>query len=150
MDDAARGLIAMINLTTKGEGALCKTFYQKFGKEALPLVNGAMSQGGVEWGKIMQQSIPVKSMKAVAEQSKAMDAMMGLGMEMVEVSDNILHFKISRCPFGLEGSSKELCEAAMAVDEKRLSIFFGQGIDMKILHTVAAGDKQCEVVFSKK
>ena len=150
MEDAAKGLIAMTNLLCKGQGALCKAFYQKYGREALPIINGVMSQGGVEWGKIMQRTIPFKSMQAIAEQSKAMDAMMGLGMEMVNVSDNMLHFKISKCPFGLEGASRELCEAAMAMDEKRFGVFFGQGIDMKILKTVAAGDRQCELVFAKK
>jgi hypothetical protein len=73
-----------------------------------------------------------------------------MGMEMVELSDDNMHFKMSKCPVGLEGTSRELCEAAMAVDEKRYSTFFGQGIEMKILRTVAAGDRQCEVIFAKK
>ena len=78
--------------------------------------------------------------------------MMGsmMGMEMVELSDDKMHFKMLSCPLGLEGTSRELCEAAMAVDEKRYSTFFGQGVEMKILRTVAAGDKQCEVIFAKK
>jgi len=28
--------------------------------------------------------------------------------------------------------------------------FLGQEVDMKILKSVAAGDKECEVIFSKK
>ncbi len=148
MEDATKGLISMVMLSFGSEGALCKAFYQKYGKEALPIINGVMSHAGVEWGKLMQQSIPIKSMKAVAEQQKMMGPLMG--MEMVELSDDNMRFKMSKCPLGLEGTSRELCEAAMAVDEKRYSTFFGQGIEMKILRTVAAGDKQCEVIFAKK
>jgi hypothetical protein len=150
MEAVNRELMAMSILLTKGQGALCKAFYQKFGKEALPLLTGVMSNVGNEWGKMMQKSLPVKSMMAVAEQTKLMGSMMGLGTEMLEVSDDNLHFKMSKCPFGFEGTSRDLCEAAMIIDEEKISIFLGQRVDMKILKTVAAGDKQCEIVFSIK
>jgi predicted hydrocarbon binding protein len=150
MEDTAKQLVSMVSMMTRMQGALCKAFYQKYGKEALPIVNGVMSQAGVQWGKMMQQTLPVKSMKSIAEQLKVMGAMMAMGTEIVDVSDDMVHFKVSNCPFGIEGTSRELCEAAMAADEKRLSTFFGKGIDMKILETVAAGDKQCDIVFSKK
>jgi predicted hydrocarbon binding protein len=150
MEAVNRELMAMSILLTKGQGALCKAFYQKFGKEALPIVNGVMSHVGNEWGKMMQNSLPNKSMIAVAEQTKLIGTMMGLGTEMLEVSNDNMHFKMSKCPFGLEGTSRQLCEAAMIIDEKKISIFLGQGVDMKILKTVAAGDEQCEIVFSIK
>jgi len=150
MDNATRGLVSMLMFSFNGEGALCKAFYQKYGKDALPVIQEVMSRGGIEWGKMMQQTIPVKSMKAVAEQMSAMVPMMGATMETIEVSDDMVHSKISKCPIGLEGTSRELCEAAMAVDQVRMSTFFGQPVDMKILQTVAAGDKQCEFIFSKK
>jgi hypothetical protein len=150
MEAVNKELMAMAILLTKGQGALCKAFYQKFGKESLPLLNGVMSQVGNEWGKMMQKSLPVKSMTAVAEQTKSIGSMMGLGTEMLEVSDANIHFKMSKCPFGLEGTSRELCEAAMIIDEEKISVFLGQGVDTKILQTVAAGDEQCEIVFSIK
>ena len=150
MDNATRGLVSMLMLMSNGEGALCKAFYRKFGKDALPVIKEVMTQGGVEWGKIMQQTIPVKSMTAITQQTSAMGSMMGIGIETVEASDNMIHNKLSKCPLGLEGTSRELCEAVMAIDHQRISTFFGQPIDMQILQTVAAGDKQCEFIFSKK
>jgi predicted hydrocarbon binding protein len=140
----------MLNLLSVEVGPFGKAFYQKYGKEALPIIAGVVSHGGVEWGKIMQQNVRVKSMKSAGEQQKLMSAMMGYGIEMVEVSDDKLHFKIAHCPFGIEGTSKELCEAMMTMDEKRMSTFLEQEVEVKILHSVAAGDKQCEVIFSKK
>jgi predicted hydrocarbon binding protein len=94
--------------------------------------------------------MPVKDMKDVGELFKMMDLTMDLGLELIEVSDDMMHFKMPKCVLGIEGTSKELCEAMMATDTKMLSTLLGQEVEMKILKSVAAGDKECEVIFSKK
>jgi len=38
----------------------------------------------------------------------------------------------------------------MTSDAKMVSTLLGQEIEMKILKSIAAGDKECEVIFSKK
>lgn len=131
-------------------GALVKAFYKRYGKEALPIITEVMSQGGVGWGKIMQQMGPVKGMKGVGEAYKRMASMMGLKMEVVELSDKASHFKTSQCSLGIEGASKELCEAMMAADKKAMSTLLGQEVELKILKCIAAGDKECEIIFSRK
>ncbi len=140
----------MFNLLSMQMGAFGQAFHGKYGKEALPVIAGVVSQGGVEWGKIMQQNLRTRSMKAAAEQQIMMDSMMGLGMEIMEHSENKLHFKVLKCPFGIERTSKELCEAMMVMDEKRMSTYLGQEVEVKILKSLAAGDKNCEVIFVKK
>jgi len=150
MEDAAKGFAPMMKQMFMGMGALSKAFYQKYGKEALPIITEVASQGGVEHGKIMQQMTPARGMKAVGESLKMMGSMMGMEMEMVELSDDAIHFKTPRCLLGIEGTSKELCEAMMNSDKKMVGTFLGQEVDMKILKSVAAGDKECEVIFSKK
>jgi predicted hydrocarbon binding protein len=140
----------MLNLISVEVGALSKAFYLKYGNEALPVIVGVVSQCGMEWGKIMQQTMPKRSMKAAGEGQKMMGEMMGYGIELVELSDDKLHFKIAHCPFGIEGTSKELCEAMMTMDEKRMSTFLGKDVCVEVLQTLAAGDKLCEVIFSKK
>jgi hypothetical protein len=150
MEDTAKQMVSMVSMLTRMQGALCKSFYQKYGKDAVPIVKGVMSQAGAQWGQMMQQTIPVKSMRPIAEQLKNLSVMMSMGAEIIEVSDEIVRFKVAHCPFGLEGTSRELCEAAMAADEKRLKVFFGPSAEMQILQTVAVGDKQCDVIFSKK
>ena len=47
-------------------------------------------------------------------------------------------------------SCVELCEAMMTADKKMFSSLLGQEMDMKILKSIAAGDKECEVVISIK
>ena len=150
MEEAAKGFAPMMKLMFMGLGALSKAFYEKYGKEALPIITEVASRGGVEYGKIMQQTMPAKGMKAVGESFKMMDSMMGMGTEIVELSDDTFHFKVSQCPLGIEGTSKELCEAMMTMDKKMMSTFLGQEVEMKILKSVAAGDEKCEVVYSTK
>jgi predicted hydrocarbon binding protein len=71
-------------------------------------------------------------------------------MEIVKVSDDMLHFKVSTCPMCIQGTSQELCEAMMNTDKKMVSTLLGKEINIKIPKSVAAGDKYCEVIFSKK
>ncbi len=44
-------------------------------------------------------------------------------------------------PLGIEGTSKELCEAIMTLDEKRMSTFLGKAVGAKILKSIAAQDQ---------
>jgi hypothetical protein len=150
MEDLARGFGPMMRQMFLGMGALSKAFYQKYGKEALPTITEVASQGGMEYGKIMQQMMPARGMKTVGESLKMMGSMMGMEMEMMELSDNVIHFKTRQCPLGIDGTSKQLCEAMMTNDRKMVGAFLGQEVDMKIPKSVAAGDKECEVIFSKK
>jgi predicted hydrocarbon binding protein len=150
MEDAAKGYAPMMKLMFMGMGALSKAFYEKYGKEAIPIITEVASQGGEEYGKMMQQMTPAKGMKAAGELFKVMDSMMGMGTEIIELSDDAMHFKVSQCPLGIEATSKELCEAMMTNDKKMLSTFLGQEVEMKILKSLAAGDKECEVIYSIK
>jgi len=97
----------------------------------------------------MQKMMPVKDMKDVGELFKMMDSMMEMGMEIIELSDHAIHFKMPKCVLGIRGTSKELCEAMMASDTKTVSTLLEQEVETKIPKSVAAGDKECEVIFSK-
>jgi len=131
-------------------GDLCRAFYEKNRKEALPIITEISRKSGAERAEIMQKMMPVKDMKDVGELFKMMDSMMEMGMEIIELSDDAIHFKMPKCILGIEGTSKELCEAMMVSDTKMVSTLLGQEVEMKILKSIAAGDKQCEVIFSKK
>ena len=71
-------------------------------------------------------------------------------MELMEVSDDTIHFKLPQCVLGIQGTSRELCEAMMNADEHMLNNLLRREVDMEILKTVAAGDNECEVKFSIK
>ncbi|MCW4037460.1 MAG: hypothetical protein NWF13_01860 [Candidatus Bathyarchaeota archaeon] len=94
--------------------------------------------------------MPVKNMEDVGELFKMMETMMDMKMEIIELSDDMIHFKTSTCPMGIEGASKELCEAMMTSDKMMLSTLLGQEMESKITESVAAGDECCEVIISVK
>ena len=150
MEQQAQALASMLKLMMMGMGALNKAFYQKYGKDALPIITEVMGQGGVEWGKIMQQMAPDKNIKVIGEMLKTMGSTMGMGVELIESPNDTLHFKMAQCPMGIEGTSRELCEAMMTNDKKMTETLLGQEVETKIIKSVAAGDKECEVIFSKK
>ena len=143
-------LMSMIKVVLTAMSNSNKAFYRKYGKEALPVIAGVMDQTGADWGKIMQQMSADRTMQSVAQLWLASGAAMGMGTEIVKVSDHSMHYQQSHCALGLEGTSRELCEAMMNIDRRRVSTFLGQEIDMNILKTRAAGDDKCEVVFSAK
>jgi predicted hydrocarbon binding protein len=131
-------------------GELCKAFYEKDGKEALPIITEVSSKSGAAQAEMMQKMMPTKDMKGLAELYKMMDSMMEMGTEIIELTDDKIHFKVPKCIVGIEGTSKELCEAVMTSDLKMASTLLGQEMDMNIVKSIAAGDKACEIIFSKK
>ena len=150
MEEAVQTFGPMMRHMFEGLGALSKAFYEKYGNEALPIISGVATEGGVRQGEMMQKMMPAKGMKDIAEMLKMMGAMMGIEMEIIELSDDTLHFKGPKCMLGIEGTSKRLCEAMMNSDKNMMSTLLGREVEMKILKSVAAGDKECEVIFSKK
>jgi predicted hydrocarbon binding protein len=148
MEETAK-FAPIMQLAMKGSGAFAKAFYQRYGKEALPIISGVMSQNGVEWGKMAQQMVPAKGMRAYAESLRMISSIMGMEVEVVELSDDKLHFKGSTCPLGIEGTSRELCEAMMDFDKSWMGTFLEQEGRINVLKCVAAGDEICEVIESK-
>jgi predicted hydrocarbon binding protein len=150
MEQAAQGFAPMMKHMFLGLGAMSRAFYEKCGDEALPIITEGARKNGVGQAEIMQKMMPVKSMKDIGEMLKMMGGMMGMEMEIIELSDDTLHFKGPKCMLGIEGTSKGLCEAMMNSDRSMMSTLLGREVEMKVLKSVAAGDKECEVIFSKK
>jgi len=148
MEEAVQTFGPMMRHMFAGLGALSRAFYDKCGDEALPIITEGARKNGVGQAEIMQKMMPVKSMKDIGEMLKMMGAMMGMEMEIIELSDETLHFKGPKCMLGLEGTSRGLCEAMMNSDKSMMSTLLGREVEMKVLKSVAAGDKECEVIFS--
>ena len=150
MEQAAQTFGPMMSLMFEGLGAMSRAFYEKCGNEALPIIAEGARKSGARQAEIMQKMMPVKSMKDIGEMLKMMGGMMGMEMEIVELSDDTLHFKGPKCMLGIQGTSKGLCEAMMNSDKSMMSTLLGREVEMKVLKSVAAGDNECEVVFSRK
>lgn len=150
MQEAAQGASPMTKIMMMGLGGLSKAFYNRYGDDALPIITEVMSQGGAETGKLMKEMAPVKDMQGFSETFKMMAAMLGADIETVELSDDKFRFKAFRCPLGIDGTSKGLCEAIMTHDAKMASALLGQEMELNVIKAIAAGDKECDVVFTIK
>lgn len=146
MEEAAKVFGPMFMHMYAMMGALCKAFYEKFGDEALPIIAKISEESGAKSAMMMQSMLRSKDMKGIAELFKMWE-MMGMKFEILEVTDDKLHFKSPKCLLGIENTSKDLCEAMMTSDKAMMSTLLGKGVKVKILKTVAAGDEYCEVVF---
>ena len=146
----ARNSRPMMEHTFGMMGDFCRAFYEKNGKEALPIITEVASKGGVERAEIMQKMMPVKNMNDVGELFKMMDSTMDMGIEIVEVSDDTIHFKMPKCVPNIEGTSRELCEAMMTSDASMVSTLLGKEVETNIPKSLAAGDRECEVIISLK
>jgi predicted hydrocarbon binding protein len=150
LEEAAKSFGPMMKLMYNMVGDLCSAFYKKYGKDALPTISAVSAKYGAPNAKLVQKMMPIKNMKDIAEMYKMMFTMIGEKMEIVKVSDDTLHFKVSTCPMCIQGTSQELCEAMMTTDKKMVATLLDQQINIKVPKSVAAGDKYCEVIFSKK
>jgi hypothetical protein len=128
-------------------GDFIKAFYEKTGQASLPIITKISENAGVKMAGITGKMASIRNMNDAGEMYGMMDSLLELGIQPVEYTENICHFKLKRCPYGLEGTSKELCEAMMAMDKKILSTLLGKDIEMQIPQSIAIGDKICEVVF---
>ena len=130
-------------------GALGKAFYEKYGDDALPIITEVMGETGAAGGKLAKGMLKGEGMKAMGEMF-GMFSMLGFDFQMIEVSDDTLHFKSSKCPLCVEGTSRGLCEAMMSSDKQMISTIIGEEVDMEIPKSLAVGDEYCEVIFKTK
>jgi hypothetical protein len=150
LEEAAKSFGPMMKLMYNMMGDMCIAFYKKYGKDALPTISAISGKYGEPMAKLAQKMMPIKNLKDVAGMYNMMFGMIGERFDVVKVSDDTLHFKVSTCPMCLEGTSKELCEAMMQTDRKMVGTLVGHPINIGIIKSVAARDKYCEVTFSKK
>jgi len=146
----AKAFTPMILNNFRTMGALSRAFYEKYGEEALPVISKVMGESGVEGAKIAQSRLKGEGMRAVGELFK-MYEMFDLPVEIMKLTDDLIHFRHAPpCPFGLEGTAKELCKAVETRGERMVSTILGEAAEAKVIKCVAAGDEYCEVIYAKK
>jgi hypothetical protein len=136
------------NNPIEAQGMLIKEFYKEFGKEALPIIEDVCRKQGRALGLKIMKKVPDNKLSTVARAfSKSFDPNF---VKIISNSDKIFHIQGTMCPFGLENTSRELCEAVMAIDHEYFREAVSDKIDLKILKTVAAGDIHCDTIYTLK
>lgn len=129
----------------EAQGLLIKAIYERFGQEALPIIKDICARQGFSLGLKIKDKLPDNKLSTVAAAfTKSFDQNL---VKVISVSDESFHIRGTKCPFGLENTSRELCEAVMSIDREYFRAAVSEKIDLKINKTVAAGDDYCDTSY---
>lgn len=136
------------NNPIEAQGMLIKAFYRKFGKEALPIIKEICAKQGQALGLKIKKKLPDSKLSTVAKAfSQSYDPN---DVKVVSVSDKKFQIQGTKCPFGLENTSRELCEAVMKIDHEYFRTAVSEKIILKVEKTVAGGDSYCDTIYELK
>ncbi|NVM31012.1 MAG: hypothetical protein HWN65_19380 [Candidatus Helarchaeota archaeon] len=130
----------------EAQGLLIKEIYEKFGKDVLPIVEDVLGRQGTVLGLKAKKKIQDNRLSTVAKLfTKNWDPAF---VKVVSVSDEKFHIQGTKCPFGLENTARELCEAVMAIDREYFFTATDGKTHLEISKTVAAGDPFCDTIYT--
>ncbi|TFG00893.1 MAG: hypothetical protein EU541_00860 [Promethearchaeota archaeon] len=136
------------NNPIEAQGMLIKAFYKKFGKEALPIIRDMCGRQGRALGLKIKNKVPNTKLSTVAKAFS--DSYDPNDIDVITISDETFRIQGTKCPFGLEGTSRELCEAVMEIDHEYFRTAVNEKITLKIKRTLAAGDSRCDAIYELK
>ncbi|MEN6473353.1 MAG: L-2-amino-thiazoline-4-carboxylic acid hydrolase [Syntrophaceae bacterium] len=130
----------------EAQGYLIKAVYERFGDEALPIIADVLAKQGCSLGLKIKAKLPDNRLSTVAAAfTKSFDPNL---VKVISVSDEEFQIQGTKCPFGLENTSRELCEAVMAIDHAYFRAAVSDSISLEIKQTVAAGDAFCDTIYT--
>jgi len=133
---------------TEAQGMLIKAIYEKFGKESLPVIKDILGKQGRALGLKIRKKIPDNKLSTVAKAfSQSYDPKL---VNVVAMTDEKFQIQGTTCPFGLENTSRELCEAVMEINYQYFLKVVSDKIRLKIIKSVAEGDSCCDTVYELK
>ncbi len=132
----------------EAQGMLMKAFYEKFGKEALPIIKEICGKQGRALGLKIKNKLSNNKLSTVAKAfSQSYDPN---NVKVMFLSDEKFRIQGTKCPFGLENTSRELCEAAMEIDYEYFRTAVSDKIKLTIYRSVADGDARCDTTYKLK
>ncbi|MFX1329908.1 MAG: L-2-amino-thiazoline-4-carboxylic acid hydrolase [Promethearchaeota archaeon] len=132
----------------EAQGLLIKAVYEKFGGKILPIIKDVCRKQGKSLGQKIKKTIPNNKLSTVAKAfSKSFDQKF---VKIISISDEKFQIQGTKCPFGLENTSRELCEAVMVIDHEYFREAVNNKIKLKIHKTIAAGDPYCDTIYELK
>ena len=133
------------------EGELCKLFYQRFGNEALPIIEAVFHEWGITIGERLKAKMPARGLKAAIETYMAPVMDREPKPEIIECSDKKFEANIFTCPYRLNGAGRPLCEAMTAMDRAILEALIKGEVENRVLKTLAdpGGECCCGIITPK-
>ncbi len=132
----------------EAQGMLIKAFYEMVGKEALPIIREICAKQGRALGLKIRKKLPNNKLSTVAKAfSESFDPN---HVKVITITDDKFQIQGTQCPFGLENTSRELCEAVMEIDHEYFRTAVSDKIKLNIIRTVAEGDSCCDTIYELK
>ena len=132
----------------EAQGMLIKAIYEKFGTNALSIIKDICRKQGRAVGLKISKKLSNNKLSTVAKaSSKSYDPE---DIKVIKISDKEFQIQGNECPFGLENTSRELCEAVMEIDAEYFRIAVDENIELRIIKTVAEGDSYCDTIYELK
>ncbi len=133
---------------TEAQGLLIKAFYEKCGDAILPVINNILGRQGCALGLKVKGKLTDCNLSTVAKAfTKNFDP---ATINVVSVSDDKFQIQGTICPFGLENTSRQLCEAVMAIDREYFFAATDGKTTLEIIKTRADGDPICDTLYTIK
>ena len=130
---------------TEAQGLLIKAFHEKCGDDVLPVIDNILGRQGRALGLKVKNKLPDCHLSTVATAfTKNFDP---TTINVVSISDKKFHIQGTTCPFGLENTSRQLCEAVMAIDREYFFAATDGKTTLEIIKTRAAGDSICDTLY---
>lgn len=126
-------------------GKMCARLYEEFGDRALDVIREVYGSYGFEIGAGLQRKWRPENLKDAASIFFMLCEKAGLPYHY-ELKEETLLWDGYKCPFGLEDTSRPVCEAMMRMDVEMLRALMGleKGqVELTIEKTLAAGDEYC-------
>ncbi len=132
----------------EAQGLLIKAIFNKFGRKSLSVIKDVCKIQGRALGLKITKKLPDNRLSTVAKAfSKSLDPK---SVKVISISDEKFQIQGTKCPFCLENTSRELCEATMAIDHEYFRTAVDNHIELKIIKTLAAGDPYCDTIYELK
>ena len=129
-------------------GSIAKAVDKKFGAAGRDVLRQVMSEDGAALGESLKPMCPGKDFKSVGTFLPQAMNMLGVENE-VKLNEEEVTVTGSKCPYGLEGTNRELCEAMMAFVEAATNAI-SPDVTLEVVKTVAAGDPLCQFSFKAR
>ena len=137
------------NLAYQGLAMMSQLFYEKLGKEAIPIIKKVWYEMGLASGKKLKGRKSTHDFKSAAiiicERTKRNGA-----IGTYEISDELYHITSDigyKCDVGLEDAGCDICEAVMSINQGQFKSICDCDVEMNIVRSRAASDDCCEITF---
>jgi hypothetical protein len=130
-------------------GKLCVSLYEEFGDACLPIIAKTYAEYGYDLGCGLRNKWKPKDFETIGIHFMDMCNAAGLPTS-VQVEGNTAYWEGRKCPFGLENTHREVCEAMMSMDLEMMRALTGveKGqLTMSIEQSIADGDPICKGTY---